>query len=93
METPEPEDSFKVFNCRCTPEPIEPSPATLVGGPYCGLCVPRGLNKRWNYCVPDRDRDTIHTYERRSPNDPNFYYKRSEPVYHIGGGLEIDRNI
>lgn len=57
----------------------EPSPATLVGGPFCVKKIPRNVSKRWHFYAPDELRDKLHQYDRRSPNDPNFYFKASLP--------------
>jgi hypothetical protein len=67
-------DAPEHFNCRCTPEP---NPATLVGGACCGQVVPESLRKGWQFHVNDKLRGKIHLYERRTPNDPKFYFKAS----------------
>lgn len=54
--------------------PYSPGPGSLVAGPMCGIKCPIELRHNWLILVQE-DLGKQFVYERRSPNDPHFYFK------------------
>jgi hypothetical protein len=57
---------------------VDVQKTTLVGGPCCGCEVPARFRRAWIYTLPDDKRKMLHTYTRKSPNEPYFYYQASQ---------------
>ena len=50
----------------------------LIGGPLDGDKLKHSLRKAWTVTVYDPLRKRHHTYERLTPTDPAYYFKRTE---------------
>lgn len=61
-----------------TTHPYEPGASSLVGGPLCGIKAPPHLRRGWwsiGFYEQDSSPGVEHVYERRTPNDPRFYFR------------------
>ena len=59
-----------------TTQPYKPGAGALVGGPLDGVEKPPLTS--WSILVTE-DGQTYYIYERRTPNDPRYYFKSVYP--------------